>query len=154
MYVEYIEVAMVNFLFLCLGSLLSHFLFQEHHDVIENLEHVVNQPEHCCSNHFIFAISVLQEENFHFCFRVDKTRRGVMGVVRKSQIVMQGQACKSVIVNIFHSCCYWLVKYSPTSSEDTKSIFNSSSCPWLLIVVDLFLFTCIFTWVGPHQPFL
>ena len=106
MYVEYIEFAMVNFLLHWLGSLLIHFLFQEHHDVIENLERVVNQPEYCCLNHFLFAVSNLQEENFHLCPQSRQTRRGVMDVVRKSQIVMQGQTCKSVIFNISHSCSY------------------------------------------------
>ena len=129
MYVEYIEVAMVNFLLHCLGSLFIHFLFQEDHDVIENLERVVNQPEHCCSNHFLLAVSILQEENFHLCPQSRQNQKGVMGVVRKSQIVMQGQACKSVIFSIFHSCTYWLVKDSPMSSDDTKSLFNALPGP-------------------------
>ena len=79
MYVEYIEVTMVNFLLHSLGSLLIHFLFQEHHDVIENLERVVNQPEHCCLNHFLFAVSILQEENFHLCPQSRQNQKGCDG---------------------------------------------------------------------------
>ena len=54
-----------------------------------------------------------------FVLRVNETRRGVMGVVRNSQIVMQ--KFKSVIFNIFHSCSYWLVKDSPTSGTIAKA---------------------------------
>ena len=78
-YIKYIEVAMVNFLIHCLRSLLIHFLFQEHHDVIENLERVVNQPEHCCLNHFLFAVSILQEENFHLCPQSQQNQKGSNG---------------------------------------------------------------------------
>ena len=93
---------------------------------------------------FLLQSPLSRKKIFIFVLRVDKTRRGVMGVVRKSEIVMQDQACKSVIFNIFHSCSYWPVKYSPTSSEDTKNIFNASPFPWMSIVIDSLLFTCIF----------
>ena len=62
MYIEYIKVVMTNFLLHCLGSLLIHFLFQEYHDVIDNLKRIVNQPQYCCLNHFLFAVSILQDK--------------------------------------------------------------------------------------------
>ena len=57
---------------------------------------------------------------------VDKSIRCVSSVICEVQVIVKADGGSDIILHIFHSSFNWSAKYSPSSSEYTKGIFDNT----------------------------